>query len=484
MEGRVKAAVKYLGDRGIKNTSQLPGGGLDLAPEKACEILHDGSVHGEPLTEAQRGLFGAKCGERTENVNHPDQYRFNEYLGGLLMALTKQQRSAVINNLTANCDCWKGDGGKEILEQFSDDRLLAMQDQASAVVVANVAVRGVQDSAGNALRVNPETGRWERRKVEQQSPTVPSQNQSQSEAQNGPGYMKEEEEEEEDEEEDGEEAEMKKKNKKRMMGQNAAQSAVPRKLSREQILNALPPDMREQLRVAEEVTRREKDQIIAQIISNSNIAEPDKRAHYDRLYPKSVDELRYLLSLFPQRPSAEEMERVTSIENRKRRPKPQPQVEDAEEDLLVAPTFNWNDQTETKAQGDKQQSHPVTNYDEGPMTVEEEIRTLSPRLQRIFQAAAGVEQQEREKLLRQLTANVEDEEAEQRLYETLRNKPIGELQALLALAGRQERQPPNYFGAAGGGGIGQRSAPVQNAEDDVLPLPQWNWKEVAEGKAI
>jgi len=37
-----------------------------ISPEKARQILHDGTVHGHPLTDAQRGMFGAAAG-RTDN---------------------------------------------------------------------------------------------------------------------------------------------------------------------------------------------------------------------------------------------------------------------------------------------------------------------------------------------------------------------------------------------------------------------------------
>lgn len=42
----------------------LPSDTLDMDPEKACQILKDGTVNGQPLTEAQRGMFGALCGQR------------------------------------------------------------------------------------------------------------------------------------------------------------------------------------------------------------------------------------------------------------------------------------------------------------------------------------------------------------------------------------------------------------------------------------
>jgi len=53
---------------GIHN-SGYPSDDLDMTPEKACQILKDGTVHDRPLTKAQRGLFGVRCGERDETRN-------------------------------------------------------------------------------------------------------------------------------------------------------------------------------------------------------------------------------------------------------------------------------------------------------------------------------------------------------------------------------------------------------------------------------
>jgi len=47
----------------INNTKKKPSVKLSMSSQKACRILKDGSVHGHPLTKAQRGMFGAKCGE-------------------------------------------------------------------------------------------------------------------------------------------------------------------------------------------------------------------------------------------------------------------------------------------------------------------------------------------------------------------------------------------------------------------------------------
>lgn len=48
-----------------------PSARLAMTPGKACKIVKDGTAHGKPLTPAQRGMFGAKCGQRTDNKWSP-----------------------------------------------------------------------------------------------------------------------------------------------------------------------------------------------------------------------------------------------------------------------------------------------------------------------------------------------------------------------------------------------------------------------------
>jgi hypothetical protein len=38
----------------------------DIDPDKACKILEDGTAQGHPLTEEQKGMFGAACGQSKE----------------------------------------------------------------------------------------------------------------------------------------------------------------------------------------------------------------------------------------------------------------------------------------------------------------------------------------------------------------------------------------------------------------------------------
>lgn len=108
-----------------------PSDELDVTPEKACEILKDGEVHGKELTEAQRGMFGAKCGERDGKADNAAEGAMN--------------REAAIVWLVANCDCWKD--GRAALEQLPDDRLEKLRAGAlrarEAEEVANAAREGL-----------------------------------------------------------------------------------------------------------------------------------------------------------------------------------------------------------------------------------------------------------------------------------------------------------------------------------------------------
>lgn len=46
---------------GIVNESALPSSAIH--PAKACQVLKDGAANGEPLTDDQKGMFGAACGD-------------------------------------------------------------------------------------------------------------------------------------------------------------------------------------------------------------------------------------------------------------------------------------------------------------------------------------------------------------------------------------------------------------------------------------
>jgi hypothetical protein len=49
-----------------------------MTPAKACKILHDGEANGHPLTEKQRGMFGALCRKMTKNSEGHDEWQDGE----------------------------------------------------------------------------------------------------------------------------------------------------------------------------------------------------------------------------------------------------------------------------------------------------------------------------------------------------------------------------------------------------------------------
>lgn len=54
----IKAELKSRGGGGMEK-AKMPSAGADISPEKARQILHDGTVHGKPITDQQRKFFGA-----------------------------------------------------------------------------------------------------------------------------------------------------------------------------------------------------------------------------------------------------------------------------------------------------------------------------------------------------------------------------------------------------------------------------------------
>ena len=56
-----QADSEISGNDGRDINKDQPSEGIDSS--KACKILEDGTINGQPLSEAQRGMFGAACGK-------------------------------------------------------------------------------------------------------------------------------------------------------------------------------------------------------------------------------------------------------------------------------------------------------------------------------------------------------------------------------------------------------------------------------------
>jgi hypothetical protein len=382
--------------------------------------------------------------------------------------LTDHERQSVISYLTANSEAWQQAGDREILNGFSDDKLVALQQAAEqeqhAITVANAAVNGFADD-GNAYRVNPQTGKWEKRVVAN-------------------AKKDDEEDEPDDNEEMDEEDYTPKKNRRRESTSNASS----RIRTFEDLIRASPAHLREQventLRTAQEVEQREKDRLITQILVN--VADSEKRQQYDRLQRYTVEELQNTLALIPRIPPEEQGGRASPTTNRTARPR-------QDDDMLVAPTINWQEVGNggtgtTGGEGNRQGAGGggggyVENVDD-PASDEEWLRNAPPRARQMVQNAMVIEAREKRKLIEELTANVTDEDAERRLISRLQHKSLDELRDLVALTPKLSGSSrPNYFGSAGAPLTNTPRTSATDVDEDVLPLPTINWSEEAQKSA-
>ena len=97
-----------------QNAESLPSEEADITPEKARQILRDGEVHGKPLTEAQRGFFGAIAGKDREkdSIDPASLARYQVELDELRRELEAErakrvdtERAAVIRELRQIIGC-------------------------------------------------------------------------------------------------------------------------------------------------------------------------------------------------------------------------------------------------------------------------------------------------------------------------------------------------------------------------------------------
>ncbi len=400
------------------------------------------------------------------------------------MALSQVQRGAVIQWLTTNCDCWKNPGDHEVLGNLTDDKLVQLKDaavrEAQAITVANSAARGwVDQKTGNAFRVNPETGQWERA-------AVPTGN-ADDEGDYKKKFMKDDDEEDDDDDEE----EPKTNRRRKANNRKAASTPAPeRPRTLEQQINALPPELRETIKVARDVERREKDQVIGNILANSAVSESDKRAHYDWLSTKPLAELNNMLALMPKAPTNEEMARIVPRPASGRRGGGQTRNSGGiNDDILHLPKIDWEQaagKTPTQNGGGSGGSGgggSVANAgDEDYQEDDNDISSLPPRWRATVQNALAVEERERNTLIDQLVENVADEAAERRLRSTFERKPLEELRSLLALAPKKPAPQVNYFGnSPAAPALNAQNTRIPDLSDDLLLPPKVDWAAAARG---
>ena len=256
----------------VENKGKLPSGKLDMTPEKACQILKDGTAHGRPLTKRQRGMFGALCGKRPQPTKNssadptPTQ-------GDRAMPLTPDQKNAIVHNLAANCGCqgnlpWKGKTPDQ-LAALSDDTLIAYRDAQAAIKggqINNGAPDGFVDALGNRHVYNQSTKQWE---------MTPASSPPQQHAPTGnQGHQ-----------------------------QGGQKQGQP--LTSEQWLSMMPPEFRPVWNAVAEAEKNTRTELCERIIANSAVTDDLQRNNLrEYLLQKPTTELRMMLSIIPQQPQA------------------------------------------------------------------------------------------------------------------------------------------------------------------------------------
>jgi len=381
-------------------------------------------------------------------------------------------RQQAIQFLTTNCDCWRGQGDRELLSRLSDDKLAALaESERRKVEIVNRATAGFVDDAGNAYRVNPDTGKWEHRQVEPRPPAPPpalnagkKARQPEDDEEEDEGEM---EDPDDDDEDDEDEKYVRRTNKKRVTGNRRREEESPRRrrLTQEEELRSLSPELQRTLQNAAAIERREKEKIIDQLIVN--VAPADRQVHRERLMQRDLEELETDLQLFRQRQDQGEQQaprRQPAANRRQGRP--------TQDDVLELPTIDWNAKGDAPAAKAPPAPEAVDNAD---ADVEEDdwFRNAPPSVRSKYTKLQALESQRRRELIDQLTENVSGAKAK-RLAARAERMELGELEDFVELvAARGEESRPSYFGASAAP-LGNRQA---EPDDDGLPLPRMEWGE-------
>lgn len=390
--------------------------------------------------------------------------------------LTANERKGIIDDLVENCDCWKDEGDRDVLNRFTDEKLVALKERQEKeqhlIAVANAAVQGVKDG-DMEFRINQETGKWEKRAVTNAGSAQTKSTTTKKTAVDDGEY----------EEED---------TPKKKVTKNAADDAPPPSPRRrprnleEFVRNAdasIRDELEAKLRTADMLIQREKDKLVGEILAN--VAEPDRPSRREWLQEQSVEFLENMKSMMPKTPSPEEVARLSN--NRRRRQQQEP----TDNDMLGVPTYNWTeigkgggeDQTgksQRAVQQQQQQDDVVDNFE----SEEDAFRNLPAHIKSRVENALRIEEQERNRLIDDIVANSNiDEEQEAVFTKTLKSKSLDELKLLSKVLIKNEptRSTPRWFGASAPAPTANRGGAPADA-DDILPPPSYNWHEVAGGK--
>jgi hypothetical protein len=141
------------------NARKMPSAGADVTPEKACLLLKHGGVHDasgkwRPLTQAQRGMFGALCGQAKKGKK-PTTHEEADLLRNAVSEVGNEQE---IEEPTEIVD------GTPLDESLTAEDIVAMYDASSQAPNQTneehvLALASVADRINGAAR-HPETGQF------------------------------------------------------------------------------------------------------------------------------------------------------------------------------------------------------------------------------------------------------------------------------------------------------------------------------------
>lgn len=116
----------------------------DIDPDKACKILQDGEVDGKPLTEEQRGMFGAACARSRSFQKFLEKAEGEE----------EEEEEKLEESKTAKKSLTKGPAGFRALSKWIKQMEEDMQDleQPQVLEAGKAAIKLFQKALGKAYK--------------------------------------------------------------------------------------------------------------------------------------------------------------------------------------------------------------------------------------------------------------------------------------------------------------------------------------------
>ncbi len=175
--------------------------------------------------------------------------------GGQKMSLNDAQRKEIVDGLIANTCCWEEED-REVLNEFSDDRLTAMRDHDKKKtderkrheVLTNTMKKGVTDPGGNTHTWNEEKNEWEMKPKKKEPEPVTNQS---------------------------------------------------KPLTEEEWMKSAPEGVREDLEFARNEKSRQKTALVERLTANVK-GEQEQAALADRFMKKSLSDLQDMASILPE----------------------------------------------------------------------------------------------------------------------------------------------------------------------------------------